>query len=464
MENPVLRQRGFIAPPTRSGAGVHWTPTDGWVDEHDSSPLIKDIVLSANYESVLSTTHQGPPYITGGPFALKRFSINRTCPEVEKIFSLIEKSSGKLVQRRGFSGKVMIDDSTFIDGLPLILDPSYAKMRHDSLSFPNRDLVTYGPKVLTLSNPLNNKASIAQFFGELLADGLPNIPLIRSHSKRAAKNLGSRAGDEFLNVKFGWEPLLGDLRRIYNTWQTLDRRIGQIIRDNNKAVRRNGDLVDSSDTTTVYSNGPGYLLPNTAIGGGFRSNYFVRDNSVPFNPTTGYRRLRTQTIEKVWYSSRVKYYIPDLSESQWNASIVSKLFGANPSPSTLYELMPWSWLIDWFLNVGDVIKAFSQSVEDNLVVDYSYIMRHKKVVSTYEACSLPLRDTVNTSFYRPDDTFIAPLLFTSVLTEETKERVASTIFGFGLTFSDLSDQQKAILTALGLSRSRYRDARLGLLP
>jgi len=86
-------------------------------------------------------------------------------------------------------------------------------------------------------------------------------------------------------------------------------------------------------------------------------------------------------------------------------------------------------------------------------MDYGFVMRHSRKENTYTL------HTPNTVF--ADPTIVQATRRPSVYASsslvcrevyETKERLAASPFGFGLTFSELSARKMYILSALGLSR------------
>lgn len=116
-----------------------------------------------------------------------------------------------------------------------------------------------------------------------------------------------------------------------------------------------------------------------------------------------------------------------------------KLLGLRLDPELLWNLAPWTWLIDWFGNLGDVVTNGSQYLFDGLVMKYGYVMEHYKEVSIFD--TTPIR-FINGTSASPQATFL----------RETKRRLGATPFGFGLDIATLSEWQWSILAALGMSR------------
>jgi hypothetical protein len=148
-----------------------------------------------------------------------------------------------------------------------------------------------------------------------------------------------------------------------------------------------------------------------------------------------------------WFSGAFVYHLPqsffaDLySPFASDFQRVSHLFGLELTPDVLWELTPWSWAVDWFSNVGDVIHNVSAWANDGLVMKYGYIMEYSFVQDTYTFVG-PTNVVGGFAGRPPNLTLVV----------ETKVRKKANPFGFGLTMSGLSTVQKSILAAVGLSR------------
>jgi hypothetical protein len=120
----------------------------------------------------------------------------------------------------------------------------------------------------------------------------------------------------------------------------------------------------------------------------------------------------------------------------------NKLFGTRLTPATLWELTPWSWAADWFGNIGDIIHNASALGDDGLVIRYGYIMDSYESIVTY---------TQEGPIGINHGPVINSLSLTRIHT--LKRRYRATPYGFGLIPADFTTRQKAIVAALGISRS-----------
>jgi hypothetical protein len=276
-------------------------------------------------------------------------------------------------------------------------------------------------------------ASMGQFLAELRQ--LPTLPLKSFrriiHDYKDIHGWFRALGKEYLNTEFGWKLFLKDLRDIYRLQQSIDRRLAQLARDNGRSIRRRGTL--SSNKSTVIS-----VNQTTCLYPVLTTDFY--------SSLQGTQTITDESFERYWFSARFRYWIPDVGTALWRTRAKRALFGLNPSPSLLWEVMPWSWLADWFGNVGDVLSNMSENAAENLTAEYAFVMHEqverKKVVEVANLWAKPKPPFVPTT-----------RTVTSTLERSVKQRLAANPYGFGLTFDGLSGRQMAILGALGFSRS-----------
>jgi len=308
----------------------------------------------------------------------------------------------------------------------------------------NANAFSFGATGWNRARPGNPVASIATFVGEL-REGLPRIPLNLFYrlkdlllKKRTFRQVAStpNLGDEWLNVVFGWKPLLADIRKMYELQKTLDRRLAQIVRENGKGVHKRRVIKDSISVNPTTTN---YAFP-----------FGAWQNPGP-SWASGRSSMTTITtnIEKVWFVGKFRYYIPDIGTSEWSRRTTALLFGAKVTPEVVWNLLPWSWLADWFGNVGDVMSNLSSNAVEGLTADYAYIMRTVETrTQTIGVTSWNTAGTPGGSTYIPGGSAVAVAESNSV----SKTRTAGSPFGFGVKYESLSTFQLGVAAALGLSR------------
>jgi hypothetical protein len=291
-------------------------------------------------------------------------------------------------------------------------------------SVPSKgSILGYGTTAIAQTTPTSPLFSAATFLGEIRNDGLPSpsgVTLWRERAK-SFKALGS----EYLNVEFGWRPFVNDLQSFAHS---VKKASGHVQEFTSKTSRR--------------------IRVGHRSGGSFNHQQLKTDLFVFIGDTSGAweRPPGTLVIEsgtEQWFKGAYTYYSPSTGPFENVVNFerqANHLLGTRLTPEVVWNLAPWSWALDWYGNMGDVMHNLSTIGHDGLVLEWGYVMSHSKV--EYNA---------STPFY---DGGFAPSACTSRWVRETKLRFpASPYFGFG-AIGSLSDRQSAILAALGMSRGR----------
>lgn len=137
----------------------------------------------------------------------------------------------------------------------------------------------------------------------------------------------------YLAYEMGWKPLVSDLMALGTLVETMKKEA-----EFHKSLARGRKVTRNVLNSTLHDAFAGTLSLQSA-------QYTLLGRSIK-------RELRG------WFSARVKLKdeFPFDPRSQGHDSLVRAL-GLRVSPATLWEAIPWSWLIDYFANVGDILEA-----------------------------------------------------------------------------------------------------------
>jgi hypothetical protein len=358
-------------------------------------------------------------YEEGGPFYTCRTNADVTYARI----NLFRPSTGGPEWAQRYSGPIFVEppDKPLTDYL--------SWTRSKDLS----DLDPWGAKAVALCSPTNPIANLGSGLAQLVREGIPSLIGINSwkHRTEAAR----AAGSEFLNFEFGWLPLVKEVEDVVNAVRFHRDLIEQYKRDEGNKVRR--DWYFPSDNTvneTLYKQQ--CRIGNASISG--------------LNDHQGYVHKEEITSSRKWFSGCFTYGLPS-SNDYWRrvlgfGSNADHLFGTSLTPDVLWELAPWSWAIDWFVDAGDVIHNLTSMSLYGLIMRYGYIMETKTITTTYRQ--------VDTGF---SSKFVklqpgSPPIPTLRIEQCSKVRGVANPFGFGLLWDDLSPTQLAIAAACGITR------------
>jgi hypothetical protein len=275
-------------------------------------------------------------------------------------------------------------------------------------------LWTYGSTAVKKSLPDIPEFSLFRFVGEL-REGLPKVPLATLAKERKLRNIGG----EYLNYQFGIAPLLSDLQKFYE--QLQNPKLRAAIDKHLDAEFRVRKVLENDRTITKRSMTFGEKAAAPAGGDGY---------------------IESITSRKIWSSCSFAYYqIKELDRLLRDLDNMTGGLGVMPTAIDLWNLIPWSWLIDWFTNFNHVVTNLSYLGRDGLYLRRGYIM------GTFTTSEIHRRYGM-TTYGLPIDT-------QGAITSERKYRVRASPFGFGYTWKDFSPFQLSILGALGVSRLRF---------
>lgn len=379
-------------------------------------------------------TTQNPKTDEGHEFWTHRLKFDASKPVF--AHSLQGSYAGKPIWQRG--------------SMPIWLEMKDLRFPNEGPYFPSKgeattsrsDVNHFGSRAIAATQPLNPNADIAQ----TVIESLVKLPqMVGAAFWKEQTSIARAAGSEYLNYQFGWAPLIRDIRAATSSLLKATKTIRQIMQDNGKNVRRRYYFPNEtlSDTWTIR------IHSTTSING--RSGYMAfkirnLDGSYASSAPATVLRSRSRDIS---FSGCFTYKLPTESSIFDKLSLfeakANVLLGTRITPATLWELAPWSWLVDWKLNLGTILGNASALSSDGLLLRYGYLMVHTK----------------DTAIVKPDRVLLGPANLgnypyqppTLRVISERKERFAASPFGFGLTPGDFSPAQIAILTALGISRS-----------
>lgn len=157
-----------------------------------------------------------------------------------------------------------------------------------------------------------------------------------------------------LNNEFGWAPLIGDLIKLLEFSKLVDSRVNTL-----KSLHEGKSI---SRTQTVFQDAMSVV-----------TNDIVLESE--FGRLVIGRRTTTTKVKK-WASIK---WIPTLTPPELDYDIykdaTSLVLGLRLRPRLLWDAMPWTWLFDWYTNVGDFLQATDNSYATiaNACVMTSYV-------------------------------------------------------------------------------------------
>jgi hypothetical protein len=275
----------------------------------------------------------------------------------------------------------------------------------------NNEMNGWGTSGVNRTIPTSPSWNAAQFIGELhqKVPSLPGVNLLRNRDTRSA------AG-ELLNYEFGIKPTVADMATFLDVVNKSEDRLAQLQRDSGRKIRRRIELINESvegtpvvESKTLYPQAPTWA---------------------PASMRTTTVTTTTHSSRRVWFSGCFTYYFRR-SENPLvsNLQRLKHEYGVDLTPELLWNLTPWTWLVDWHSNIGEVMGNLSRFANDGLAMRWGYIMCHQISTKTYSWAGNSV-----------------------TLVTERKSRQFAYPYGFATDLPSYSGRQMAILSALGIAR------------
>lgn len=267
------------------------------------------------------------------------------------------------------------------------------------------------------SRPVVTPLTLIQDFVELPSQlKLIGKLLTRPKSSMSAKELANH----HLAVKFGWLPLISDVKQLLDLQQAVLRRTAELKRLYSGTGLRRRVILNEDHQVSDQKR----INQTIAAGQAFNAYYDI---------TVG--RRTWATIH--WKPTVLPPNHPDDAAMARRARQI--VLGLTPEglAKGTWDIIPWTWLLGWFSNVGDFLLAFSNTVP----ASHSEACLMNEVIATGLAGPVTSVNTLSCDIYWSRD-----LLYTS----KTRLVSGSIVPGFSLPF--IGNDRLSILGSLFVQR------------
>ena len=271
-------------------------------------------------------------------------------------------------------------------------------------------------RVLSATNPSKASVDLPVAIAELRE--LPD--LVRKFGRGILRQIA----DGNLRYQFGVKPMVSDFCKLLDFKKSVDKQV-QILQGFGKGpqVRKatvfTGSVVQEPGTILVVHSAPSELQMSCRL----------------VSHTTTVQRWGYVT----WTPTVPDFRQAFLGDPASAYALARKIaLGLTLDASTAWELLPWSWLVDWFSNMGEYIDSHRSLIP--VAPDTPAVCTTTKSVQFYS--------NTNNAAGIPWDTFH----FTRVRT--TKQRMRASALFPSASLPLLTGRQTGILSSLAVLRSR----------
>lgn len=192
-------------------------------------------------------------------------------------------------------------------------------------------------EALAVSNPAFGKNDVLLPVSILELRELPKIVWDRA-SRRKQTNSA-------VEYNFGWAPLLSDIRKLFMFPDTVEKRIKTLRSLAEGASHRHVDVYRAH----AFQN-----YPERSVESGWYPVYPIAKSAIHL------KWERSLRVSVAWESTLP----PQVGDAEYAKTASRFVLGLDPSQiiQGAWELLPWSWLTDYFFNISSLLQANNWSV------------------------------------------------------------------------------------------------------
>ncbi len=261
----------------------------------------------------------------------------------------------------------------------------------------------------------------------------PSLRRVIFDTKKTAANIPK----EYLAYHFGWKLMYKDLVELLDLPEKMTKKYNLLIKRSGKP--------------TTFRTGTKVVTGQSGVSG---FSYDV--NGLEHTVSSSSRIDRVSEVRLVINAT---FDFPPINNITFSSRAFYERIGAVPRPTDLYNLIPWTWLVDWFTGLGNYVELIDETNRDESLINWGMITCKTvgKLTTDYTSKS-SITDYIYTN---PGSSVVTNLVtnnHTSVLNFECQTRSdVAAILGVKKTSvpSTLTTYQKSILGALLAQRTEH---------
>jgi hypothetical protein len=254
--------------------------------------------------------------------------------------------------------------------------------------------------------------------------------------RNAARNIPS----EYLSYHFGWKQTYNDVM--------------DLLLLPNKLAKKFNFYADRAGKPTTFRRKYQEVTAESGVSG---FEYDVSGLEFWSGPLLESRIVRESEVRLVINAT---FDFPPLNTPQFRVKEFLNRIGALPRPTDIYNLIPWTWLLDYFTGFGNYVELIDNINHDRSLINWGMIScrTHGKLITEYRSKSADVTSNTIFNVGQTITTIIRDNPHTSVWDFECQTRSdVAQILSVNTTLmpNTLSAYQKSIIGALLAQRSEF---------
>jgi hypothetical protein len=183
---------------------------------------------------------------------------------------------------------------------------------------------------------------------------LAGSPKVRAKVFDLTNKAASNLPGEYLSYHFGWKQLHKDLMDLVDLPEKLSKKLNfLILRSGKQSTFRKVQESESGET-----GGPGFV-------------YDYMDHEWGQTHSSHIRRKHKTTLVV-----NGVFDFPPINNVAMRQRFFADQIGLIPRFIDVYNIIPWTWLIDWFTGLGNYLEVIEETNHDPVLINWGMITTH----------------------------------------------------------------------------------------
>lgn len=208
-------------------------------------------------------------------------------------------------------------------------------------------------------------------------------------------NADTKAADAYLTFKFGWQSIYQASMQLLSTPQRVTQEVNFLLSKQGK---------DVTMTTQKRFQLPPTAYPALAI-------HPYDDWQAVNSDGSQSNAVQRSIILRMVVNSGIN--LPRLDTPKLRSLLVAEKLGAVPTPKDLYDITPWTWMIDWFSGLGDYVNLVGMINSDRQLINFGFLT-YKSVMSVTSQQNMLVFHRESGSSSPPNTAWSTGDLYTSI--------------------------------------------------
>jgi len=229
-------------------------------------------------------------------------------------------------------------------------------------------------EIIELKDIVTLKHTVKRFksFGALL---------FRQNPLKTFRDLAGVASDVYLQLEFNIKQFIRDIKGARKALAQTAVRIRALV--NSEGRPRVARFKLQFDEFSA-SDDPGHVPLTSLVEPTFATPLTQGSVHATYNWYCSHC-TRQVTHSKSLFTAQMRYSVNYTDFQKKHAEVLAMLdaFGVNFNPEIIWDAIPWSFVVDWFVKIGDLLSELKVGLSDPAlnIMDYSWAIRRERVIT-----------------------------------------------------------------------------------